>query len=191
MESPPKRNGTEGQVDMSVLRQLLGVPKDAPGSGPRQAGRSRGGQVKRGLVRKNRRSRSSDPWWLTWPKGMGVPLLHRWTVDLGTGTLWRGEAGRERHAGSTFSATFEKSWPQVTGQLDADPWTTGPRRLVALANFTARRGEGDSEIRKRMHKIVIAEHRLWCSYSTARRKKASQSCFHGQAPSQRPLPSAS
>ena len=58
--------------------------------------------------------------------------------------------------------------------MDNLPWTTGPRRSVALANFCKRPHEQDHDIRKRMHQILLrfAESdtnvkgkRLWCSFS--------------------------
>ena len=58
--------------------------------------------------------------------------------------------------------------------LDAPPWTSGPRRSVALANFAQRPGETAHDTRQRMHKVVMAfaggntnvgDRRIWCSFS--------------------------
>ena len=72
---------------------------------------------------------------------------------------------------------------QVRSLLDADPWTTGPRRGVALANFSWRPGEAEHEVRKRMHQVVVKfansdallqGRRIWCFFSqTPEERRAS------------------
>ena len=69
--------------------------------------------------------------------------------------------------------------------LDAPPWTSGPRRSVALANFAQRPGETAHDTRQRMHKVVMAfaggntnvgDRRIWCSFSRSpkERRRAGQ-----------------
>ncbi|CAE7504171.1 ANKRD50 [Symbiodinium sp. CCMP2456] len=64
---------------------------------------------------------------------------------------------------------------------DSRPFTTGPRRSVALLNFDLRPGEADADRRRRMHEIVsgVAEakpftshkRRLWASYSKSKTER--------------------
>ncbi|CAE7333489.1 pol [Symbiodinium necroappetens] len=44
----------------------------------------------------------------------------------------------------------------VWQDVDADPFTTGPRRATALSVFKARKGEGAYDVRQRMHGIIRA-----------------------------------
>ncbi|CAE7223910.1 unnamed protein product [Symbiodinium sp. CCMP2592] len=70
--------------------------------------------------------------------------------------------------------------------LDSDPFTTGPRRAVALCNFTQRSSESPPELRRRMLELVQeinkadlalqgGRRNLWCSFSRspAERGRAS------------------
>eukprot|EP00439_Symbiodinium_sp_Y106_P039857 s5028_g4.t2 len=70
--------------------------------------------------------------------------------------------------------------------FDSSPFTTGPRRAVALCNFSLRRGEQFPDLRRRMLEVVQEVNKsglalqggkrsLWCSFSRspAERGKAS------------------
>ncbi|CAE7579342.1 RTase [Symbiodinium sp. CCMP2592] len=69
----------------------------------------------------------------------------------------------------------------VAQHTDSEPFTTGPRRSVALLGFSYRRGEGFSDVRQRMHKVLmglsqakpLTSHNkpMWCSYSKTRAER--------------------
>ncbi|CAE7911667.1 unnamed protein product, partial [Symbiodinium necroappetens] len=70
--------------------------------------------------------------------------------------------------------------------LDELPFTTGPRRSIALPNFKPRQGEGPSEVRSRMMEVLTAvngaqaqlvgaEKTLWCSFSRSPEERGKAS----------------
>ena len=74
----------------------------------------------------------------------------------------------------------------LTEKMDSDPFCTGPRRAVALANFHARQDESASDLRRRMLEIIQeinkaslqlqgGKRALWASFSRtpAERGRAS------------------
>ena len=67
---------------------------------------------------------------------------------------------------------------KIQHEMDEPPFTTGPRRAVALANIGERKGETEGERRSRMHRIVVAfskeklltssGKKLWSGYSKSK-----------------------
>ena len=53
--------------------------------------------------------------------------------------------------------------------LDDDPFTTGPRRSIALANFYPRTGEENSLLKRRMHNVISAFNKVGPKTSTGAR----------------------
>ena len=70
----------------------------------------------------------------------------------------------------------------VKDHLDAEPFTTGARRSMALSAFKQRPGESFADMRARMHQVVLAFStggqltkaggKAWCSYSKTRAERA-------------------
>ena len=69
----------------------------------------------------------------------------------------------------------------LSSKTSEQPFTTGPRKSVALLNFPLLPGESDDSRRRRMHEIVVAigqakvytssSKKLWCSYSKTRQQR--------------------
>ena len=65
--------------------------------------------------------------------------------------------------------------------LSDRPFTTGPRKNVALLNFPLKEGESEDDRRHRMHQVVLAVseskvytsagRKLWCSYSKSKQQR--------------------
>ncbi|CAE7623402.1 unnamed protein product [Symbiodinium microadriaticum] len=70
---------------------------------------------------------------------------------------------------------------ELEDHLSDRPFTTGPRKSVALLNFPLRAGESDEDRRSRMHELVLtisqskvltsAGKKLWCSYSKTKQQR--------------------
>ena len=70
---------------------------------------------------------------------------------------------------------------ELEAKLSDTPFTTGPRKNIALLNFPLLRDEGDEDRRTRMHDIVLAisqskvytsaGRKLWCSYSKSKQQR--------------------
>ena len=66
-------------------------------------------------------------------------------------------------------------------QVSDRPFTTGPRRSVALLNFPLMRQETDEQRRQRMHEVVLtvsqsqvltsAGKKMWCAYSKTKQQR--------------------
>ncbi|CAE7311616.1 unnamed protein product [Symbiodinium necroappetens] len=71
-------------------------------------------------------------------------------------TLVFGGWGRDTRR-QTILQQLEEALDQLNlkQHLDASPFCTGPRRSTALANFSVREHEGDHDVRKRMHTIIV------------------------------------
>ncbi|CAE7487330.1 jockey\pol [Symbiodinium sp. CCMP2592] len=74
---------------------------------------------------------------------------------------------------------------KVADLFDSEPFTTGARRSMALCGFQQRATETFSDMRARMHRIVVAFSkgglstkaggRAWCSYSKTKQERAKGS----------------
>ena len=192
VSSPPKRTGMEGAVDMQVLRQLLAdqaamildsqrqhldqvlAQRDATVDDrfsrveTRMSAQEVAIQEVRVMVEtmgKAAGSRGSDGSTMVTERGDDK---YRYTLVWGG---WARETCRQ-----CILADLRQVLARllVEHELDAEPWTTGARRSVALCNFGRRANEGDREVRQRMHRVVkafaemdstVEGKRLWCSYS--------------------------
>ena len=93
----------------------------------------------------------------------------RWTLVFGG---WDRDTRR-----GTILAELDQAIQKLNLQADVDepPFTTGPRRAVALANIKAREGESESDRKARMNRLVSAfskaklltssQRKLWAGYS--------------------------
>ena len=110
-------------------------------------------------VRSDRRSSSDD----------GFAERRRTTLVFGG---WERDTKRDKILGELRQA-FKGL--ELESKLSDTPFTTGPRRNIALLNFPLLPDEVDEDRRNRMHEIVLAiaqskvytsaGKKLWCSYS--------------------------
>ncbi|CAE7349607.1 RTase [Symbiodinium sp. CCMP2592] len=73
---------------------------------------------------------------------------------------------------------------KVHDLIDSEPFTTGARRSMAMSGFSQRPGESFSDMRSRMHKVVVAfsqgglrtnAGKAWASYSKTRAERLKSS----------------
>lgn len=119
----------------------------------------------------------------------GVPQddesKRRWTLVFGG---WEADTRK-----STILTELDQAINklEIKDLFDDPPFTTGPRRAVALCNFAAREGETEGERKGRMHKIVLSfakqkmltssRKKLWAGYSKSREARMLQPIAPGSA----------
>ena len=91
---------------------------------------------------------------------------------------WKQDTPRSKIL-SEVSEALEKLG--LAKETDSPPFTTGPRRSVALHNFVLRPGEAMSDTRNRMHRVVLGvasarattSHgkKFWCTYSKTKAER--------------------
>ena len=111
------------------------------------------------------------------PSGQGAAGSDNRRLTLVYGG-WRQDTPRAKILAEVTEAVSRLGLSEET---DAAPFTTGPRRSVALQNFVVRSGESMSDTRGRMHRLVqgiasagiTTSHgkRFWCSYSKTRAER--------------------
>ena len=96
----------------------------------------------------------------------------RWTLVFGG---WERDSRR-----GTILAELDQAIKKLGlhDDLDDSPFTTGPRRAVALANIQERKGETEADRKSRMHRIVTSfsqsqlltssKRKLWAGYSKSK-----------------------
>ena len=99
----------------------------------------------------------------------------RWTLVFGG---WDRDTRR-----ATILAELDQAMHKLglRDDLDEAPFTTGPRRAVALANIGRRQGESDADRKGRMHRIVTgfskanlvtsARRKIWAGYSKTKAER--------------------
>ena len=102
------------------------------------------------------------------------PERRRWTLVFGG---WERDTKK-----STVLAELQQACSKlmIEKEFDEPPFTTGPRRSVALANFGERAGESEADRRARMHRVVLAfagekmltaKKKLWAGYSKTKMER--------------------
>ena len=116
--------------------------------------------------------------------------------DLRQGVFVKGDGNEERRKTTLVFGGWERDTKKETilkelrqaldgldlyGKVSEDPFTTGPRKNIALMNCPLLDSESDADRRRRMHTIVTtisqaklmtsAGRKLWCAYSKTRQQR--------------------